>query len=153
MTKQETAPDAPLFDLESAYLDIDAIEAGQWVPLGSEFPGLEVFTKGLTASAPKKLREQLERTAPKSDRLSNGQLSENARDNILKTVIARRCISDWRGFAVKGKVLPFSIETLESLLKEPRARRIAAAIVGAILDLEQKTVEASDTVSGNSPAP
>ena len=141
-----------MFEITDAYLDIDAINDGKWMALGTEFSGVEVLARGLSSPGAKKLRQHLRRTAPKSDRLSNGQLSEDAEDNILKIVVARECVSDWKGLSSGGKPLPFSTETLEGIMNEPRARRIAAAIVNAIVDLEQTTIAAEETVSGNSEA-
>lgn len=141
-----------MFELESAYLDIEAINEGRWLPLGAEFPGVEVLARGLSSPDAKKLRTHLRRTAPKSDRLSSGQLSEEAEDNILKIAVARQCVLDWKGLSSGGKPLPFSTAALEGIMNEPRARRIAAAIVNAIVDLEQTTIAAEDAVSGNSPA-
>jgi hypothetical protein len=138
-----------MFEIERAYLDIEAIEAGRWLPLGADFPGVEILASGLTAPAAKRLRETLERKAPRADRLGNGQLSEDARDRILKTVIAQKCVHDWRGLASGGKPLAFSVETLEGIMREPRARRIAAAIVNAIVDLENTTLADEAEIEGN----
>jgi hypothetical protein len=141
-----------MFELESAYLDVAAIEEGRWQELGADFPGVAILARGLTAPGAKKLRSHLRRVAPKSDRLSNGQLSDEAEDRILKVTIARECVLDWRGLASAGKPLAFSKETLEGIMNEPRARKIAAAIVNAIIDLEQTTVAAEDDIVGNSQA-
>ena len=145
MTKETPA----LFDLESAYLDIDTIEAGRWLPLGAEFPGVEILARGLTSPDAKKLRAHLQRTANKDDRLSNGMLTAEADDRILRIVIARKCLMDWQGLGSGGKPVPFTAATAESLMTEPRARRIAAAIVNAIVDLENTTVAAGAAVTGN----
>lgn len=141
-----------MFNLEDAYLDTDAIEEGRWLSLGADFPGVQVHARGLSAAPAKKLRAHLRRTAPRTDRLANGQLSEEAEDRILKAVIARECITDWRGLASGGKALPFSRETAEGIMNEPRARTIAAAMVNAIVDLEQTRAAAVEDVSGNSQA-
>lgn len=141
-----------MFEIETAYLDIDAINDGKWMALGTEFPDVEVLARGLSAPGAKKLRQHLRRTAPKSDRLSNGQLSEEAEDNILKIVVARECVLDWKGLSSGGKPLLFSTEALEGIMNEPRARRIAAAVVNAIVDLEQMTIAAEKAIVGNSPA-
>jgi hypothetical protein len=139
----------PLFDLESAFLDIDAIDGGKWMPIGAEYPGVEILARGLSSPDAKKLRQHLERTAPREDRLANGQLTDDARDNIVRLVVARKCVLDWRGVVMGGKSVPFSVTTLEGLMQEPRARRIAAAFVNAIVDLEQTTMSAQAAVEGN----
>ena len=145
MTKETPA----LFDLESAFLDIDAIDKGKWMPLGAEFPNVEILARGLSSPDAKKLRQHLERTATREDRMANGQLTDDARDNILRLVVARKCVLDWRGVVMGGKVMPFSVVTLEGLMQEPRARRIAAAFVNAIVDLEQTTIAGEAAVTGN----
>jgi hypothetical protein len=147
MTDKKDAP--ALFDLESAYLDIDAIEGGKWLSLGADFPGVEIFAKGLSSPEAKKLQAHLERTATKDDRLSSGALTNEAFLNIQRTVIARKCVTDWRGLASGGKPLPFSVETLEGILKEPRARPLAIAIVNAITDLERTKAQQEAAVTGN----
>lgn len=144
-----TKSDTPLFDLESAFLDIEAIHGGKWISLGADFPGVEILARGLSCPEAKKLRQHLERTAPKEDRLSNGQITQEAAARIVAIVVARKCVLDWRGLAMGGKPLPFSVETLESIMKEPRADRVAAAFVNAIGYLEQTTVRAEAAVSGN----
>jgi len=141
-----------MFEIETAYLDIDAIEAGKWMPLGADFPGVEIMARGLTSPGAKRMRQALRRTAPKSDRQANNLLTDDAEDRILRAVIARECVLDWRGLASGGKPLPFSKETLEGLMNEPRARKIAAAFVNAIIDLEQSTIATEAEVEGNSPA-
>lgn len=141
-----------MFNIEDAYIDMDAIETGRWLPLGAEFPGVEVYARGLSAEPAKRLRNHLRQTAPRKDRRANGQLSDEAEDRILKIVIARECITDWRGLASGGKALPFSTESIENIMNEPRARTIAAAMVNAIVDLEQTKAQAVEDVSGNSQA-
>jgi hypothetical protein len=142
-----------MFEIEKAYIDINAIEEGRWVPLGAEFPEVEVFTRGMTCAPARRMRDKLRREAPRSERMRNGLLSPEAEDRILKEVIGQVCITDWRGLASGGKPLPFSRETLASILTEPRARALAAAFVGAVIDLETRTGEAQEEVAGNSPAP
>lgn len=138
-----------MFELSDAYLDLDAIEQGRWLALGADFPGVEIFARGLSAPGAKRLRMKLEREAPRADRVAGGALSEDARDRIIKDVIARECVTDWRGLASGGKPVPFSVETLAGIMAEPRARKIASAIVMAIVDLEQTTVAAEAEVTGN----
>ena len=57
-----------LFELEDAFVDIDAIEEGRWVPLGADFPGVEIFTVGLSSKGATKFKEMLERTTPRKNR-------------------------------------------------------------------------------------
>ena len=141
-----------MFELKSAYLDLEAIDEGKWMPVGSEYEGFEIYARGLTSPDAEKLRNHLRRTAPKSDRESNGKISEEAEDNILRTVVARECVKDWRGIYDDGKPVPFTPETLEGLMKLRDARKIASAIVNTIVALENTTVAAEETVSGNSEA-
>jgi hypothetical protein len=141
-----------MFELESAYLDVAAIEEGRWQELGADFPGVAILARGLTAPGAKAMEMKLMREAPKKDRIFNGQLTEEALNRIRKKVVIEKCILDWRGLSSGGKPLPFSKETLEGIMNEPRARKIAAAMVQAILDLEQTIVAAEDDIVGNSPA-
>ena len=141
-----------MFNLESAYLDVAAIEEGRWLPLGADFPGVEIYARGLSSAPAKALSMKLKREAPKKDRILGGQLTEEAEERIRKTVISERCVTDWRGLASGGKPLEFSKAALMSILDEPRARKIAVAIIGAIIDLEQTTEKAEAEVAGNLPA-
>ena len=141
-----------MFNLESAYLDVQAIEEGRWLPLGADFPGVEIYARGLSSAPAKALSMKLKREAPKKDRILGGQLTEEAEERIRKTVISERCVTDWRGLASGGVPLEFSKAALMSILDEPRARKIAVAIIGAIIDLEQTTEKAEAEVAGNSPA-
>ena len=141
-----------MFEIESAYLDVDAIEEGRWVPLGADFPGVEVFARGLSSAGAKAFDMKLRREAKSKDRLSNGLLTEDAQSRIFKEVIAEKCVTDWRGLSSGGKPLPFSKDTLLGLLSEPRARKIAVAIIGAITVLEQTTKASEAEVVGNLPA-
>ncbi len=138
-----------LFDLESSYLDIEAIESGRWIPLGSNFPGVEVYVKGLSSPEAKAYRDALTRKAPRGDRTSNGQLTEMAQERILKQTVIEKCVMDWRGLGSKGKPLPFSKEVLENLMNEPKARPVATAIVLAITDLENKTKSDEEDLEKN----
>lgn len=146
MTKEE---DQKLFNIEEAFLDVELIAEGKWLPLGTDFPNAEILARGLSSPGAKKLRAHLERTAPKQDRLSSGQLTQEARDRIIRITVARECIMDWRGIGSGGKPLPFKVETAESLLTEPRAIRIATAFVNAIVDLENTTSANAQAVLGN----
>jgi hypothetical protein len=141
-----------MFELESAYLDIDAIEQGKWLPLGADFKGVEIFARGLSSAAAKAMQTKLQREAPKEDRTLGGMLTADAEDRIRKAVIVEKCVTDWRGLSSKGKELPFSKQALASILEEPRARKIAVAIVGAIIDLENTMAKQEAEVVGNSPA-
>lgn len=140
------------FEIESAYLDVDAIEEGRWLELGADFPGVEIFAKGLSSTGAKALDMKLRREAKGADRLSNGQLTDEANQRIFRAVITERCVTDWRGFMSGGKPLPFNKVTLAGFFDEPRARKIAVAIIGAITALEQTTKQAEAEVVGNSQA-
>lgn len=139
-----------MFNVEDSFVDIQAIEQGRWVELGADFPGVEIEVVGLTSKAAKRYHEQMERTAPRADRLANGQLTPDAKDRILRTVVTQKCVRDWKGLASGGKLLPFSVEKLSYFMNEPQARRLAAAIINAIVDLEGRKLEAQEEVKGNS---
>lgn len=141
-----------MFEIESAYLDVNAIEEGRWVPLGADFPGVEVFARGLSSAGAKAFDMKLRREAKSKDRLSNGLLTEDAHNRIFKEVLVEKCVTDWRGFSSGGKPLPFAKETLLGFLTEPRARAIGKAIVNAITVLEQTTKASEAEVVGNLPA-
>lgn len=138
-----------LFELEDAFVDIEAIEEGRWVPLGADFPGVEIFTVGLSSKAATKFKEMLERTTPRKNRHSNGQLTEETREVILKQVVSTKCITNWRGVGSGGQPLPFTKEKLEYLLAEPKARRLAAAMINAITDLEVRKAATEEEVVKN----
>lgn len=124
------------FDLESAYLDVDAIDAGRWVPLGADFPGVEINACGLSSEAAQELFDRLRREAPREDRLANGLLSDAANERIIRKVILEVCLKDWRGFTSNGKPVPYAKNTAEGLLTDRKARLIANAIVGAIMVID-----------------
>lgn len=138
-----------LFDIDSVMLDVDAIEQGRWVALGADFPGVEIDVRGLSSTMAKNHRQMLERRATRADMLSNGRLSTEAQDRILKETVIEHCVKNWRGLASGGKPLAFSKETLRSFLFEEKARKIANAIINAITDLETKTVDNAKAVEKN----
>lgn len=138
-----------MFDIETAYVDVNAIEEGRWVPLGSEFPGVEILTKGLTSTGAKLFQAKASREAPRRERTASGRLTEDAQERILRETVIEKCVQDWRGLSAGGEPLAFSKETLRMIMTEPKARRIAAAIVTAITDLETATTEAAEAVVGN----
>ena len=146
--KNEKTPQ-PLFNVEEIFVDIEAIEEGRWVALGADFPGVEVLVRGLSSKPAKAYHEMMERTYPRNERLANGQLTANAREVILKNTIENHCILDWRGIGSGGKELPFSKAQLRSFLFEPKARRLAAAFITAITDLELRKTEAQEEVVKN----
>lgn len=137
------------FDLENIYVDVAAIEEGRWVPLGAEFPGVELQVRGLSSKPARKLQQQLERTAPRNKRLTNGQLTPEALDEILTEVLISRCVLDWKGIGFKGKLMDFSKEQLKAILTDPKARRFKAAVINAITDLETKKATAEEEVTKN----
>lgn len=152
MTKPVDAqhPTTPkLFDLEDAFVDITAIEEGRWVPLGADFPGVEIFTVGLTSKGAKKYQEMRERTAPRQNRHSNGQLTEDTKDAIIRDTVEAKCITDWRGLGSGGEPLPFTKEKLHYLLSEPKARALASAMINAIVDLELRKASTVKEVAKN----
>lgn len=138
-----------MFNIEDAYLDIKAIEEGRWVPLGHDFPGVEVHVRGLSSPDAKALQMKLTREAPRAQRLSNGVLSDEAQEGILKKVIEEKCVLGWKGFAAGGKELPYNKKTLHSFLHEPKARKIGVAIISAITALELTTEKAAQEIEGN----
>lgn len=145
--KDEVATE--LFDLDSVMLDVEAIEEGRWVPLGPDFPGVEIFTCGLTAKAPRSFQTFLERSATRKERDGRGRLTSEAQDRILKEVVIEKCITNWRGFSQKGKEVPFSKEFLRFLVTDPKAKRVAAAFILAITDLEQQVADTEAAVEKN----
>lgn len=149
MSKKSEEEVTPTFNIEDVYVDVAAIEEGRWVPLGAEFPGVEIEICGLSSKAAKRLQQQLERTAPRAKRLTNGQLTPEAMDEILTEVMVEKCVRDWRGIAQKGEVLPFSKETLKRFLSEPKLRRFKIAVINAITDLETKREEAQEGLAKN----
>lgn len=138
-----------MFDIESAYVDVNAIEEGRWLPLGPDFPGVEVLAKGLTSSGAKAFQAKATREAPRKERLTSGRLTDEAQERILRETIIERCVQDWRGLSSGGEPLVFSKDALRMIMTEPKARRIAAAIVTAITDLETATESAQEQVLGN----
>lgn len=149
-TENKASEDVPkLFNLEDAFVDIAAIEEGRWVSLGADFPGVEIFTIGLSSKRARKYQEILERAAPREQRHSNGQLTDETRENILKQVLSNKCITDWRGIGDQGAPLPFTKEKLQYLLAEPKARRLAAGMINAITDLEVRKTTSEEGVIKN----
>lgn len=124
------------FDIESAYLDVDAIDAGRWIPLGADFPGVEIHACGLSSEGAKALFERLSREAPREERHANGILTDDASSRIIRKVILEKCLKDWRGFVSGGKAVPYAKNTAEGLMSERRARLIANAIVNAIMAID-----------------
>jgi hypothetical protein len=147
MTKDDTS--APVFDLASTFLDIEAIHGGKWIAIGADFPGVEILARGFGTPEAKKLISHLERTAKRDDRLSTGQLTTEARFRIQTAVLARVCVTDWRGVVIGGKVIPFASKTLEGLLNEPRAEPFALAIINAVSELQQTRAQSEASVVGN----
>lgn len=148
-SEDQVVEQAPLFDLEDAFIDITAIEEGQWIPVGAEFPGVEVLATGLSVKATEKYHEMLERNAPRKERMANGQLTSESRNKILRQVVKDKCIHDWRGLGYQGKQLPFSKDQLGMILEEPKARRLAAAFINAITELEQTKLRKEDAIAKN----
>lgn len=124
------------FDLDSAYLDVDVIDAGRWIPLGADFPGVEIHACGLSSEGAKELFDRLSREAPREDRHVNGILTDEASSRIIRKVILEKCLKDWRGFASGGKPVPYAKKTAEGLLTERKARLIANAFVNAIMAID-----------------
>lgn len=138
------------FDLESAYLDVDAIDAGRWVPLGADFPGVEIHACGLSSTDAKALFDRLSREAPREDRHGNGVLTEEANGRIIRKVILEVCLKDWRGFTSNGKPVPYAKNTAEGLLTDRKARLIANAFVGAIMAIDGTRVTVDAEAEKNS---
>ena len=138
-----------MFDIESAFVDVAAIEAGKWIELGADFPGAEIRAKGMSSTEAKTYYDKLRREAPRTDRLANGQLSDTAQERILRDVILEKCLLDWRGFASGGKPLPFSRQTAEMFLTEPKARKLGTAIVNAIVAIDDTRAARDEEIAGN----
>lgn len=132
-----------MFDIETAFVDVDTIDKGTWIELGAEFPGVEIHARGFSSKDAKALYDRLRRECPRKDRMANGQVSEEANDRMMKRVIIEKCLIDWRGFSSGGKPLAYSKDTARSLLDEPKARRIAVAIIQAVgaIDDTRATVD------------
>lgn len=138
-----------MFDVESAFVDVEVIEQGKWIALGADFPGVEIRAKGLSSTDAKTLYDKLRREAPRTDKLANGQLSEAAQERILREVVLEKCLLDWRGFASGGKELPFNKKTAEGFMTEPKARRIGMAIVTAILAIDETRAAKAEEIAKN----
>lgn len=138
-----------MFDIESAFVDVAAIEGGKWIELGADFPGAEIRAKGMSSTDAKAYYDKLRREAPRTDRLANGQLSDAAQERILREVILEKCLLDWRGFASAGKPLPYDRQTAETFMTEPKARKIGTAIVNAIVAIDDTRAARDEEIAGN----
>lgn len=138
-----------MFDVESAFVDVEVIEQGKWIALGADFPDVEIRAKGMSSTGARALYDKLRREAPRTDKLTNGQLSEAAQERILREVILEKCLLDWRGFASGGKELPFNKKTAEGFMTEPKARRIGMAIVTAILAIDETRAAKAEEIAKN----
>ena len=148
MKTEKVVEEAP-FNIEDIYVDVAAIEEGRWVPLGAEFPGVEILARGLSSKPAQKYQEMLERTTPRNKRLTNGRLTAEATDEILTKTLVEKCVFDWRGIAQDGAVLPFSKEKLQEFMTQPRLRRFKIGVINAITDLETKKTEAEEALTKN----
>jgi len=138
-----------MFDVETAFVNIEAIEQGRWIELGADFPGVEIRAKGMSSTDAKALYDKLRREAPRTDKLANGQLSEAAQERILREVILDKCLLDWRGFASGGKALPYTKKAADGFLTEPKARRIGMAIINAIVAIDESRAAKAEDIAKN----
>lgn len=147
--KITTEEEPVLFNMEDICVDVAAIEEGRWVPLGAEFPGVEIEVRGLSSKPARKLQQQLERAAPRTKRLTNGQLTPEATDEILTTVLVEKCVRDWKGIGEHGKLIEFDKDKLKMFLSVPKYRRFKAAVINAITDLETRKEAAEEGLVKN----
>lgn len=136
------------FNIEDAFLDVEAINKGKWVPLGADFPGVEILSSGISSTEAKSYMAMLRRQVPRAQ-LEGGRLSTEAEERIFRKTIVEKCVHDWRGLNSGGEPLPFAKDTLEKFLTEPKARLIGQAIVAAILDLDNTRATEAEEASGN----
>src|SRR5690606_26656199 len=119
-----------MFDIEDAYVDVETIEKGKWIALGADFPGVEIQARGMSSKEAKVYLDRLRREVPRTERLADGSISEEANERIITKVIVEKCLFNWRGFGAGGKELAYSKATAEGFMTEPKARKIGQAIVG-----------------------
>ena len=138
-----------MFDIEEAFVDVETIEKGKWIALGADFRGVEIQARGMSSKEAKVYLDRLRRDVPRSERTANGEISEEANERIITKVIVEKCLFNWRGFAAGGKELPYSKQTAESFMTEPKARKIGAAIVNAIIAIDNTKAKKAEEVAGN----
>lgn len=136
-------------DINKLLVDVSAIEGGKWIPLGADFPKIEVNVCGLSSKSAKVYRDSLERKAPREDRLRDGSLTSDAQDLIIRKVILAHCLKDWKGFTQDGKPVPYNRETAELFMLKPEGRVVGKAIVEAIIALEDTRLESEEAMLGN----
>lgn len=136
------------FNIEDAFLDVEAINKGRWVPLGANLPGAEVQVTGISSTEAKAYMERLRREVPRAQRIS-GKISDAAEEKVFKKTILDKCLHDWRGLSSAGEPLAFSKEMAETFLNDPKARLIGQAIVEAVLDLDNTKISEDEEAAGN----
>lgn len=138
-----------MFDIEEAYLDVETIEKGKWIPLGADFPGVAIQARGMSSKEAKVYLDRLRRELPRTERLADGSIPEEVNERIITKVIVEKCLFNWRGFGAGGKELAYSKTTAEGFMTEPKARKIGQAIVGAIIAIDNTKARKAEEVSGN----
>ena len=122
--------------LEEFSVDLDKVDDGVWIPVGS---GNMQFKVGRWGSPDclkeiKSLRQRLYTNKAKTN-LAQGILDDELEEEINKRVLAQVCVKDWKGVTLAGKEVKYTSAKAVDILLDRRYAELTLALVESCIEV------------------
>lgn len=123
------------------------VDAGTWVDMSDEAPGVELFVTGLRSAEARKAIRQKQAFARKKNR--GKELSDEQHSEIMKEVLHEVVLKDWRGFKSDGEDLPYDSKLARGFLMDRGGERFAELVISAAQRLDAEASDYAEEVVKN----
>lgn len=137
-------------DLKSLTRDRGEVNAGIWIKDIPNLDDIELKVRGLTSDEALLFKAEKERSAPRSDRLKDGNLKPEASFRIFSQMLAEVILIDWKGIEENGKPLKYSKEKARQIFADKNFLPFHDAVVWAAQVVDFGYDETKEELAGNS---
>jgi|SRR5690625_1541508 len=123
------------------------VDAGTWVDMSDEAPGVELFVTGLRSAEARKALREKQAFARKKNR--GKELSDEQHSEITKEVLCEHILKGWRGLKSDGKDLEYDPELARSFIMARNGERFSELVITAAQRLDEEANDFVEEVSKN----
>lgn len=123
------------------------IDAGTWVDMSDEAPGVELFVVGLQSEEARKATRNKQAYARKMNR--GKELSEDQHSAIMKEVLSEVVLRGWRGLKSGGEDLPYTKEQADKWIKSRAGEKLTLLVLAAAQRLDAQASDYVEAVAKN----
>lgn len=137
-------------DIQDLILSDEAlavIDAGAWVDMDDEAPGVELMVVGLQSEEARKATRYKQATARKKNR--GKELSDEQHATIMKEVLSEVVLRGWRGLKSNGEPVEYSKEIAHQWITSRGGEKFTGLVLVAAQRLDAQANEFVEGVAKN----